>query len=103
MRRLGGLLVFIAFFVAWAQLPLRAQGPNCTDRANAVSSLSENYGEQVVAQGLGANGFLFEVTVNKETATWSIIYSSPSGITCIAAGGQDWRAVEVDPILGRGT
>ena len=93
-------LVMLVAFVGWAQLPLQAQFPDCNDRASAIANLLENYGERVVARGIGTNGLLFEVTVNKETNAWSIIYSSPSGITCIAAEGEDWREVETAPILG---
>jgi hypothetical protein len=47
-----------------------------------------------VALGVTANGGLLEVLTAKDGSTWTIILSTPQGLTCMTAAGEGWRRAE---------
>ena len=48
-------------------------------------------------------GGLIEVLANRKT--WSIIITSPQGMSCLVAAGEGWRMITdvVDPVKEEGT
>ncbi len=55
--------------------------------------LLEQYKETPAYQGLSSRGWLVEVWTSKDGETWSIIATSPRGVSCIQDAGEDWRGV----------
>ena len=55
---------------------------------------SDKYREAPVAVGVTHNGGLIEVLSTGEGQTWSIIITSPQGMSCLVAAGEGWRMVE---------
>jgi hypothetical protein len=82
-------------FAIWAlALPLAAAKaePACGHRADVLKELSERYKEAPVALGLANNGSLLEVRSSDGGTTWTIIVTSPDGMSCLVAAGEDWQA-----------
>ena len=79
--------------------PAAAQNA-CITRTQAVKSLSENYSEAQVAVGLASNGGVLEVFTSADGATWTVIYTSPRGTSCLVASGEGWVRLQPRVSLG---
>ncbi len=82
-RSIALLIVLFASFPAFAQ-----QRP-CAARDAALTKLSQNYGENPVALGLTSEGNVLEVLAS-DNGTWTIIVTTPQGMSCGVASGQAW-------------
>jgi len=90
----------LAAFLLQVSIPARGQVggyANCAERAAALSQLSKAYGEHPVAIGLASSGGVIEVLASQDGASWSIVVTLPSGLTCLVASGEGWRRIEVKP------
>jgi len=96
-RRLAPFLYLIALVAAVASQEvaagLAAPGP-CDRHATVIDLLSERYGEAPVALGVTGNGSLVEVLVDAARGTWTIIVTSPEGLSCLVLSGEGWRHLE---------
>ncbi len=63
-------------------------------RDRVLTHLAEKYGEAPVAVGLTSAGGLVEVLTTDDGRTWTIIVTTPQGISCLVAAGEGWRDVE---------
>ncbi len=79
-----------AAVIAW---PAAAQ-PQCSPRESVLKMLESKYKEAPVAVGVTNNGGLVEVLSTGQGETWSIILTTPQGVSCLIAAGEGWRAVE---------
>ncbi len=72
--------------------PALAQGAPavCRARDGLRSQLESKYGEVPVAIGV-ADGQLIELLTAKDGITWTIILTSPKGLSCLIASGEGWR------------
>src|SRR4051812_29873030 len=66
--------------------------PHCVDRTQRVGTLNAIYGESLVARGLSKAGLLMEIYV-APTGTWTIIATTPNGISCLVDNGVAWGTV----------
>ena len=87
------LAALAAFFVAPAQA-----APQCNTRDVVHDLLAKKYSETVVAIGVANNGGLVEVLATGDGATWSIIITTPQGMSCLVAAGEGWRVMTPGPI-----
>lgn len=79
--------------------PAAALGP-CETRDNLITALAERYQEIPVALGVTNAGSLVEVLQNAADETWTIIVTSPQGLSCLVFSGDGWREqkeIAVDP------
>ena len=73
-------------------LPLAAGAqPLCLSRALIVERLQSTYAEQLVSRGLQGDTQLFEVFMSRDGASWTIIKTLPTGVSCVMAAGTDWQ------------
>ncbi len=79
-----------AVLLAWPA----AAAPQCNQRDSVLSMLRSKYQEQPVAVGVTNNGGLVEVLSTGDGNTWSIIITSPQGMSCLVAAGEGWRSIE---------
>ncbi len=84
---LAGLILFGAS--ASAQVP-------CTQRAEIVTQLAGKYKEVPVAIGVNSKGHLVEVLSSEHGRTWTIIVTSPDGMSCVVSVGEDWSTGQQD-------
>ena len=84
---LGAGLAIVSTSVATAQ-------PQCDQRDSVLEVLQQKYKESPVAIGVTHNGGLVEVLSTGNGTTWSIIVTTPQGMSCLVAAGEGWRAME---------
>ena len=87
---IGATLIMATGSTAHAQ----ASRVPCEVRSKLVERLAATYKEISVATGLAHDGKLVEVLTNASGETWSIIVTSPQGLSCLVATGEDWRKLE---------
>lgn len=68
--------------------------PQCDQRDSVLRILQQKYKEAPVAVGVTHNGGLVEVLSTGTGKTWSIIVTTPQGMSCLVAAGEGWRAME---------
>ena len=71
-----------------------AAQPQCDQRDSVLQILEQKYKEAPVALGVTHNGGLVEVLSTGNGTTWSIIVTTPQGMSCLVAAGEGWRAME---------
>lgn len=78
--------------------PASAQGAPaiCRARDGLLTQLESKYGEVPVAIGV-ADGRLIELLTVKDGVTWTIILTSPKGVSCLIASGEGWRPLAPVP------
>lgn len=76
---------------------VEAAGPSCAPRGYMLKQLADKYREAPIAVGVTHNGGLIEVLSNAEGKTWSIIITSPQGMSCPVAAGEGWRSFVQPP------
>ena len=65
----------------------------CSARPIMVEQLQKRYAEVPVAMGLQSNGTVLEVYSSRRTNTWSIVITTPTGVSCLVSEGQNWEAL----------
>ena len=83
------LVTLILPSVAWAQ-------NQCNTRGRMLSMLANRYREAPVAVGVTNTGGPVEVLLTGDGNTWTIIVTTPQGMSCLVAAGEGWRALEHD-------
>jgi hypothetical protein len=68
--------------------------PQCDQRDSVLQVLQQKYKEQPVALGVTHNGGLVEVLTTGTGTTWSIIVTTPQGMSCLVAAGEGWKAMQ---------
>jgi hypothetical protein len=59
-------------------------------RTDVVRVLRETFGETAIAQGLAHTGAVAEVFTSAK-GTWTILATSPNGLTCMVGSGEAWQ------------
>ncbi|MAS43852.1 MAG: hypothetical protein CML43_12135 [Rhodobacteraceae bacterium] len=79
-----------------------AGGSMCGDRGKVVSRLAEKYGETRRGYGLQRGSAVVEVYASGDTGSWTILLSTPNGLACLLAAGQNWAPTpeEAAAVLG---
>jgi hypothetical protein len=75
----------------------QANAAVCSERKKFTSYLSKKYNEVPKAVGLVSNSGMMEVYVS-EKGTWSILMTTPNGITCLIAAGDNWQGLKLAKI-----
>lgn len=86
------LLAFGALTFQPGQATAQGVPSACAKRDALLSQLANRYGEVPVAIGV-ADGRLVELLTAKDGVTWTIILTSPQGVSCLIASGDGWRPV----------
>ena len=86
------LLLATAFTAVFLWPDLAWGEPQCDRREAVIKLLSQKYKEAPIALGVTHNGGLVEVFSTGNGSTWSIIVTTPLGMSCLVAAGEDWRA-----------
>jgi hypothetical protein len=96
MRKL--IVLIAALTVSLVSTAAMAQSLPCDDRDKVLELLAKKYSETPVAAGVTSGGALLEVLTNSKSGTWSIIITSPQGMSCLTATGEGWRNMEQIPL-----
>ena len=84
----AGLTTFVAADVVRAQQGVRMP---CDKSQEVARQLSSRYDEAPIAFGLQSNGNLLQVYASEDGGTWTIVSTSPTGISCIVGAGKRWE------------
>jgi len=68
-------------------------GAVCGDRMALLKKLAGSYEETPRSIALAANGSVIEVT-RSDKGTWTILLTSPKGLTCLMAAGTHWETLK---------
>lgn len=68
--------------------------PQCNERDNVLALLAKKYKETPIAAGVTNTGGLVEVLTDIKSGTWTIIVTTPQGMSCLVAAGEGWRNKE---------
>ncbi len=63
----------------------------CGARDSVVAALGEKYGEVRRGGGLAGPTAIFEIWASEATGTWTILKTTPNGLTCVMAVGDGWQ------------
>ena len=91
--RLIQVALVAAFYVSG---PAPTQ-PQCAPRDALLEQLETSYGEVPAGSGVIHAGVLLEIVITPDGATWSMVLTSPGGISCLVATSEGWRTVEPEP------
>ena len=85
------LIIWVLSIVAmWFATAAQAQMA-CGTRDSIVERLGEKYGEVWRGGGLSGPTTIFEIWASEATGTWTILKTTPNGMTCLVAIGDGWR------------
>ncbi len=99
-RQIKGARLFV---VGWALAllllasPAAGHGIPCMDRDAVLDHLGRKYQEATVAAGVTNGGGLVEVLTTSDGSTWTIIVTTPQGMSCLVAAGNGWRTLKPKP------
>lgn len=65
--------------------------PQCAPRDALLEQLDSAYGEVPAGSGVIHDSALLEIVMTPDGATWSMVLTSPGGISCLVATGEGWR------------
>jgi len=71
----------------------------CGTRDSVVVKLGDKYGEVRRGGGLAGPTAIFEIWASEATGTWTILKTTPNGLTCIMAVGEGWHDDAGEPTL----
>jgi len=100
MRNMPPAVLAAALFMAQmaGSAPAVGQVFQCDERAKVLDHLADKYQEIPVAIGVTSSGGLVEVLSTGDGNTWTIIMTSPQGLSCLIAAGEGWRGVTAVPM-----
>jgi hypothetical protein len=87
--RIFTALALILVLLASPATAARAQ-PACATHAEMIEHLTQKYAEARVAIAFTGNGRLVEVFTAGDGATWTIVITTPQGLSCILIAGETW-------------
>ena len=82
-----------------AAMPVQAA--NCANRDMVVERLETRYSESFAAGGLQTASdkkVLVEVWASEKTGTFTVMLTTPEGLSCVVATGTDWHQSAFEPV-----
>ncbi len=71
-----------------------AAQPQCNERQSVLERLANKYKESPVASGVTNSGRLVQVLTNARDGNWTLIITTPQGMSCLVTAGQGWQTME---------
>lgn len=94
MSRLPVFLIAVSLLFATLAMPAAAdESMACGKRDEMLGHLAGKYHEQPVAMGLATNGSLVEILASTAGDSFTIVYTTPAGLTCMMAAGSNWEYI----------
>ena len=81
--------------IAIAAIPIQVQAAepsNCAPRKQVVNHLAAKFGEEPVAIGVSDSGRLVEILADRAGGTFTVILTTPQGLSCVVLTGESWQA-----------
>ena len=90
----AGAIALATSLLFGATEPVSAQTTACAAHADIVKQLSAQHSEAPVGIGLASNGGIVQIFSSKDGATWTIVMTMPSGVSCLMAAGESWENIQ---------
>ena len=90
MTRIFGVTLLALALILSPRAPASAQSV-CVTHAEMTKKLGKGYSESRVGIGLASNGGVVEVYSAGDGSTWSLIITTPDGLSCMVAAGEAWE------------
>lgn len=74
--------------------PADAQQMRCGKRDKVVGHLASKYGETRHSIGLQQGRGVVELFANAESGSWTILLTTPQGVSCLIASGDAYQALQ---------
>ena len=71
--------------------------PSCAPQKKVADHLGERFSEAPVGIGLTANGHVMQVYSTADGESWTLVSTTPQGVSCILAAGRHWQPLEPEP------
>ncbi len=84
-------IIIAALILGMAGPPVAQAQMVCGTRDVVVGKLDKIYGEVRRGGGLAGPTAIIEIWVSEATGTWTILKTTPNGLTCIMAVGDNWQ------------
>lgn len=69
----------------------------CHQPKEIARLLSTDFSERPVAFGLQQDGTLMQIFASKTGETWTVVLTTPTGLSCIVAEGTRWENLPISP------
>lgn len=96
MRSIPAMLG-VAVLTALTSFPAAAEMA-CGVRDEIVSKLGDEFDEKRVGMGLGHDGQVVEVFASRDSGTWTMLVTYPTGQTCLYGAGEAWQTPAPSPV-----
>ena len=63
----------------------------CSERSKFIGYLADTFAEKPVAIGMASNGSIIELLKSIDGDSWTIIMTTPNGISCRISAGEKWQ------------
>jgi hypothetical protein len=84
-------IIALALAIVWPEGGAHADGnPTCGSHDEAVKQLAEKFHESSKSQAITSAGTLLEVFRTDDGSTWTIVVTTPKGLSCVVAAGKEW-------------
>ncbi|MEE8270909.1 MAG: hypothetical protein V3R98_04135 [Alphaproteobacteria bacterium] len=93
LKYVSATTMALAVFASGTAMAQQQRVP-CGERAAIMTHLENGYSEKPVAMGLDAQGRVLEVLA-APSGTWTMLVSTPGGMTCLIASGIAWQELEL--------
>ncbi len=99
-RRLVVIVAAVALLASAAIVSVPADAQTLSrPRADVLKILGETYAEAPVEMGLTRAGNVIELFASNDGATWSLVVTTPDGLSRIVASGENWLSTSSLPGL----
>ena len=91
----GALAALVAAFLLAATAsaaPAARTQAVCDARERIAGTLADDYSERPVARGLANTGAVVELFASPG-GTWTLVVTTPGGLTCVVAAGSRWQTL----------
>ena len=68
----------------------------CGPRNDVVAKLADSHHEQPASVALTNDGQLLEVLKSDNGLAWTMLITTPQGLSCVVADGNDWQSKQID-------
>ena len=69
----------------------------CLNPKEIARRLGDVYAERPVAYGMQTNRTLMQIFASDDGATWTVVMTHPTGVSCIVADGVLWEPMRKQP------
>jgi hypothetical protein len=93
---LAGAVVLIPALTMHSAAAVSQPQYNCAGQIDLRGYLDKAYAEKLAAVGLVNDQTIMEVYV-AESGTWTVVLTSPNGVSCLVLSGQGWQSADRMP------